>query len=132
MTREEIHCEMEETLGAVPHGAREMPDEFLEEEWSLWKRLRISDTAIPQKEKAMISLGIAAANHDRVSCLMYTEIAKAHGATEEQLREVAYLAKAGAGMVPYACANLLTKEEGIETIHKISSHCKEEAHRRAA
>ena len=132
MTREEIHHEMEETLGTVPHCMRKTPDEFLEQDWLLWKRLRMTDTAIPHKEKGLISLGISAANHNWMGCMLHAEFAKALGATEDELREVAYLAKEGVGWIPFLSANLVTEEEVKEDIQMMLSHCKEEAQRRAA
>ena len=132
MTREEIYHEMEETLGTVPHCARKTPDEFLEQDWHLWNRLRMTDTCIPHKEKALVSLGISAANHDWMGSMMHAEFAKAFGATEDELREVAYLAKEGVGWVPFISANLVTEEAVKEDIQTIASHCKQEAQRRAA
>ena len=132
MTREEIFAEMEETFGVVPSTVRHMPDEFLEHEWHLWKRLRMTETAIPAKEKELISLGIAAANRDWHSCMLHTEFAKVFGATEEQIREVAYLAKQGVGWLPYACANQITEEECKGEIDKMIEHCKAHAEERVA
>ena len=132
MTREEIYHEMEEAFGTVPSTLGHIPDEFLEQEWSLWKRLRMTETAIPTREKALISLGIAAANRDWLQCVLQSEFAKMHGATEEQIREVAYLAKQGVGWLPYVCANQITEEERKEQFDKMIEHCRGRAEEHAA
>ena len=116
MTREEIYREMEEELGLVCMTAKVMPDEFLDEEWSLWKRLRLTETAIESKYKELICLGIAAANHDHYGVLWATEFARAHGATDEEIKEAAYLARAGAGFLPYVCGNQISFEPALATV----------------
>ncbi|MFC7225861.1 carboxymuconolactone decarboxylase family protein [Salinirubellus salinus] len=86
-----VREDIEETLGFVP-GFWELNDEDLVNEWPNFKRHTIEETAIPPKYKEFIGLAVAA----NLKCPYCQEFhmgaAKLHGATDEELREVAYLA----------------------------------------
>lgn len=83
--------DIEETLGFVP-GFWELNDEDLVNEWPNFKRHMTEETAIPPKYKELIGLAIAA----NLKCPYCQEFhigaAQMHGATAEELREVAFLA----------------------------------------
>ena len=83
--------DIEETLGFVP-GFWELNDEDLVNEWPNFKRHAVEETAIPAKYKELIGLAVAA----NIRCPYCQEFhmgaAKMHGATDEELREVAFLA----------------------------------------
>lgn len=101
MTRTEIYKDMEETLGLVPTFMKSVPDSTLEEEWSIFKRLQLAETAIPNKYKELIGLGISAVSKCRYCTLFHTEIAKLAGATDAEIEEAVHYAKASAGWSAY-------------------------------
>ena len=88
---EAVREDIEETLGFVP-GFWELVDEDLVNEWPNFKRHVTEETAIPPKYKELIGLAVAA----NLKCPYCQEFhrgaAKMHGATDEELREVAFLA----------------------------------------
>jgi len=87
----EIRADIEETLGFVP-GFWELNDEDLVNEWPNFKRHVVEETAIPPKYKELIGLAIAANLKCPYCQEFHTGAAKLHGATEEELKEVAFLA----------------------------------------
>lgn len=101
MTRTEIYKDMEETLGLVPTFLKSVPDSTLEEEWSIFKKLQLAETAIPNKYKELIGLGISAVSKCRYCTLFHTEVAKLAGATDEEIEEAVHYAKASAGWSAY-------------------------------
>ena len=87
-TREDI----EESLGIVPGYFDELNEQDLVNEWPNFKRYALEETEIPAKYKELIGLAIAA----NVKCpycqLFHREAAKMHGATDEELAELEFLA----------------------------------------
>ncbi len=83
--------DIEETLGFVP-GFWELNDEDLVNEWPNFKRYALGETAIPPKYKELIGLAIAANIKCPYCQHFHREAAKMHGATDEELKEIAFLA----------------------------------------
>lgn len=88
---ESTRADIEETLGFVP-GFWELNDEDIVNEWPTFKRYEFGETAIPPKYKELIGLAIAANIKCPYCQLFHREAAKMHGATEEELKETAFLA----------------------------------------
>lgn len=84
--------EVEEFLGIVPGYFANLNDEDLVNEWPNFKRHALEETVIPPKYKELIGLAIAG----NIGCpycqLFHREAAKMHGATEEELAELSFLA----------------------------------------
>jgi AhpD family alkylhydroperoxidase len=93
MTREEVNREIEETLGLVPQFMKDVPDYLIESEWESFKRLQLSETAIPNKYKELIGLGVSAATRCRYCVYFHKEAARLFGATEEEITEASMVAK---------------------------------------
>lgn len=85
-----VREDIEETLGFVP-GFWELNDEDLVNEWPNFKRHMTEETAIPPKYKEFIGLAVAANLKCPYCQEFHTGAARLHGATDEELREVAYL-----------------------------------------
>ena len=69
-----------------------LPDEALIHEWPIWKHYTLEESEIPEKYREMIGLAIAA-NIKCPYCLFFHKaMAKAAGATDKELAEVAVLA----------------------------------------
>ena len=93
MSRADVQAECRETLGLVPQFLADVPDFLIESEWESFKNLELSDqTAIPNKYKELIGLAVSGARC-RYYAYFHTEAAKLFGATEEEIRETALMAK---------------------------------------
>jgi AhpD family alkylhydroperoxidase len=90
MNRQAIYHEMEEMFGLVPSFFKLVPDATLEMEWELFKAIQLKDTAIPNKYKELIGVGISAAVRCRYCSLFHTEMAKLNGATEAEIEEAVH------------------------------------------
>jgi len=70
-----------------------LPRDVLIHDYSLWKKYSLGESRIPAKYRELMGLSVAA-NIKRPYCqLMHKGMAQFHGATEEELSEVAYLAR---------------------------------------
>lgn len=87
MTRDEIYRDIEDTLGLVPTFMKNVPDEFLEDEWNIFKKLQLSQTVIPNKYKELMGIAVSAAIRCRYCTLYHTEIARLFGATDAEIEE---------------------------------------------
>jgi len=84
--------DIEKTLGIVPGFMKALPQDVLAADWALWKKYSLGESEIPAKYRELMGLS-AAANIKCPYCqLMHTGIAQLHGATKEELSEVAFLA----------------------------------------
>ena len=101
MARTDVHREMKEMLGEVLDFVDLIPDEFIDAEWDVLKRLQLGETLIPNKYKELIGLAIAATTRCRYCALFHTEAAKLHGATEAEIQEAVHLTKAVNGWSTY-------------------------------
>jgi AhpD family alkylhydroperoxidase len=101
MTRTEIYAQMEQALGLVPTFFKSIPDSSLELEWTLFNRVQNEPGSIPNKYRELIGLGIAAVSKCRYCTLFHTEMARLHGATDEEIEEAVHYAKSSAGWSAY-------------------------------
>jgi hypothetical protein len=62
MTRQEIYDQIIQSMGTVPEWLKSMPDVPLEHSWGMLGWF-MSDTKLSAKEKALVALGAATANH---------------------------------------------------------------------
>ena len=89
---EEIIKDIKKTIGLVPGFMKALPQEVLIHDWSLWKKYTLGTTEIPGKYRELAGLEIAA----NIKCpyceVMHTAMAKFHGASDEELAEIYYLA----------------------------------------
>lgn len=132
MTREEILREVEQTLGFIPGWVKSVPDELLTYEWGLFKDFEIADTRIPLKYKQLIGLGVAAALGCRYSSFFHKEVAKLHGATEEELKEALYIAKHTSGWSAYLNGMQYDYDLFKGEMERSATYLREEMRRRKA
>ena len=88
-------------FGLVPSFLKLLPDSSLELEWHLMKRVQFDEGPIPNKYRELIGLGIAATTKCRYCTLFHTEVARLHGATEEEIEDAVHYAKSSAGWSAY-------------------------------
>ncbi|MCH0543386.1 carboxymuconolactone decarboxylase family protein [Streptomyces sp. MUM 203J] len=100
-SRSEIEAEIKETLGLVPHFFAGIPDDLLEAEWEIFKRLELGETRIPNKYKELIGIALHSETKCRYCTLFHTEAAKMFGATDEEIQEAVHYAKNSLGWSAY-------------------------------
>jgi AhpD family alkylhydroperoxidase len=94
MTRAEVDRDIEAALGLVPQFMKDVPDYLIESEWTSFKNLQLSDqTAIPNKYKELIGLGVSGATRCRYCVYFHSEAARLFGATDEEITEASLIAK---------------------------------------
>jgi AhpD family alkylhydroperoxidase len=101
MSVAEVHADIRETLGVVPEFFEDVPDSLIETEWASFKNLVLAETAIPNKYKELIGLGVSGATRCRYCAYFHTEAAKLFGATDEEINEAAMVAKNTMGWSTY-------------------------------
>lgn len=100
-SRAQVEEEMRETLGIVPSFFDRIPDEYLDFEWEMFKRLELGETRIPNKYKELMGIAIHSESKCRYCTLFHTEAAKLFGATEEEIQEAVHYAKMSLGWSAY-------------------------------
>ena len=88
MTREQVYKDMEATIGLVPSFFKIVPDSTLEQDWTIFKNLQLSEGVVPSKYLELVGLGISAVTHCRYCTLYHTEVARMLGATDDEIHEV--------------------------------------------
>lgn len=92
MTYEETREDIERSLGFVPGWFEELNETDLVNEWPNFKRHTLEENEIPAKYRELIGLAVAANIKCPYCQLFHRESAKMHGATDEELAEVEFLA----------------------------------------
>ena len=101
MKRDEVYQEIEQMMGLVPTMFKSLPDSSIEEEWQLFKKVQIEETAIPNKYRELIGVAVAAIMKCRYCSYYHTEIAKLYGATDAEIEDAIHFAKSSAGWSTY-------------------------------
>ena len=101
MRRDAVLKEIEQMMGLVPSFFKSLPDSSLEEEWQLFKKVQVEDTAIPAKYRELIGVGLAAVMKCRYCSYFHTEMAKLYGATNAEIEDAVHFAKASSGWSTY-------------------------------
>jgi AhpD family alkylhydroperoxidase len=121
-----IRGEIEQTFGAVPSWVNEMPEAALEGFWSMMRDFQLARTAIPNKYKELIGLGVSGATRCRYCALFHTEAAKLFGATDEEIREAAMMAAHTMSASTFVNAMQVDQEtfrkETLDAIAYVRSH----------
>ncbi|HEY5926257.1 MAG TPA: carboxymuconolactone decarboxylase family protein [Kofleriaceae bacterium] len=89
----EAHKDIKATLGFVPTFFKAVPDEVLSAAWDEMRTLQLgTETALPNKTKELIGLGVSAQVPCRYCIYAHSQFAKANGATDRELREAVAMA----------------------------------------
>jgi AhpD family alkylhydroperoxidase len=92
MSYQETVKEMEEAFGIFPRFFKGVPQDVLMQMWPIMKRYILGESKIPPKYREMIGLAVAATLKCPYCEIFHKGAAQMHGATEEELAEVAALA----------------------------------------
>jgi AhpD family alkylhydroperoxidase len=122
MARSDVEADIRETLGLVPQFISDLPDSLIESEWQSFKNLELAETAIPNKYKELIGLGVSGATRCRYCAYFHTEAAKLFGATDEEVAEAALMAKHTMGWSTYLNARQYDYDEFKREFDQIASH----------
>jgi AhpD family alkylhydroperoxidase len=101
MSRQQVYKEIEEMFGLVPAFFKAIPDNSLELEWQLFKRVQFEEGPIPNKYRELIGVGIAAVSKCRYCAYFHSEAARLNGATQEEIEDAVHFAKSSAGWSAY-------------------------------
>jgi AhpD family alkylhydroperoxidase len=123
MARSSVEADIRETLGLVPEFFAEVPEALLETEWASFKALVLSDqTAIPNKYKELIGLGVSGATRCRYCVYFHTEAARLFGATDDEINEAAMIAKNTMGWSTYLNARAFDYDRFKAEFDQITAH----------
>lgn len=122
MSRSDVHHEMKEMFGRVISFVDEIPDEFIDSEWDLIKRVQFGETLIPNKYKELIGLAVAAVTRCRYCTLFHTEAAKLFGATEAEVEEAVHYTKLVSGWSTYINGLQVDYEEFASEVAQVAAH----------
>ena len=90
---DDVKREMTEAFGMVPSFALAMPPTEAKLWWQTMRDFQLSDkTALSNKVKELIGLGVASQIPCHYCVLFHTEAARLHGATEQELQEAIFMA----------------------------------------
>jgi AhpD family alkylhydroperoxidase len=122
MSRATVEADIRETLGLVPEFFAEVPDMLVETEWVSFKTLMLSETAIPNKYKELIGLGVSGATRCRYCVYYHTEAARLFGATDEEINEAALVAKNTMGWSTYLNTRAFDYDRFTREFDQIAEH----------
>jgi AhpD family alkylhydroperoxidase len=126
MARKQVEADIRETLGLVPEFFAEVPDYLIETEWTSFKALMLSETAIPNKFKELIGLGVSGATRCKYCAYFHTEAARLWGATDDEINEAALVAKHTMGWSTYLNTLQFDYDRFVTEFDQIAEHVREQ------
>ena len=127
MSRSDVHQEMKEMFGTVISFVDQIPDEFIDSEWDLIKRVQFGETLIPNKYKELIGLAVAAVTRCRYCALFHTEAAKLFGATDAEVEEAVHYTKLVSGWSTYINGLQVNYDEFAAEVAQVAAHVRAQA-----
>lgn len=127
MGREDVHLEMKEMFGTVISFVDQVPDEYIDSEWDLMKRVQFGETLIPNKYKELIGLSASAVTRCRYCVLFHTEAAKLFGATDAEIEEALHYTKIVQGWSIYINGLALDYDEFAKEVRGVVEFIKAKA-----
>lgn len=126
-TRKEVEQEIKQTLGLVPSFFNRVPDQTLDQEWSLFRHWEIDQTLIPNKYKELLMLAVHSETRCRYCTLFHTEVARLFGATDEEIQEAVLLAKYTAGWSVFLNGIREDYDRFAKEVKQVTEHLKPKA-----
>jgi len=127
MSRSDVEADIRNTLGLVPTFWSAVPDSLIESEWTSFKAIELSETAIPNKYKELIGLSVSGATRCRYCAYFHTEAARLFGATEEEIAEASLMAKHTMGWSTYLNAMAFDYDEFVAEFDQIAAYVRSRA-----
>src|SRR5436189_6418424 len=122
--RSEVETEIKEHLGIVPGFLKSIPEEYLDFEWELFKKLELGETLIPNKYKELMGVAIHSETKCRYCILFHTETAKLFGATDAEIQEATHYAKMSLGWSAYLNGMQTNYDEFAGELKQIGDYVK--------
>ncbi|MFZ1288896.1 MAG: carboxymuconolactone decarboxylase family protein [Melioribacteraceae bacterium] len=122
MNREEINSEIKKMLGIVPTMFNSIPDNTLEEEWSLFKKMQLTEGLIPLKYQELMGLAISSVSKCKYCVHFHTEVAKLFGATNEEIETAIHFSKQTAGWSAYINGLALDFDDFKDEMKQITTY----------
>jgi AhpD family alkylhydroperoxidase len=85
-------ADIEDSMGIVPGFMAAIPEDALVHEWPVFKQYTLGESVFSPKERELVELAVAATLKCQYCQAFHKGAAELHGATEEELAEVALLA----------------------------------------
>lgn len=101
LSRAAIEAEITQMFGLVPVMFTLVPDDELELEWRLFKKVQFDPGPVPNKYRELIGLGISATTKCQYCIAYHTEVARMFGATDAEIEATVHYAKSSAGWSAY-------------------------------
>lgn len=101
VSRAAIEAEITQMFGLVPVMFTLVPDDELELEWRLFKKVQFDPGPVPNKYRELIGLGISATTRCQYCIAYHTEVARMFGATDAEIEATVHYAKSSAGWSAY-------------------------------
>jgi AhpD family alkylhydroperoxidase len=120
--RSDVEAEMKEMLGLAPSFFTRIPEEYLDFEWELFKRLELGETRIPNKYKELMGIALHAETKCHYCTLFHTEAAKLFGATDEEIQEAVHYAKMSLGWSAYLNGIRQDYDQFADELGRIGEH----------
>jgi AhpD family alkylhydroperoxidase len=120
--RTDVEAEMKEMLGLVPSFFDRIPEDYLDFEWELFKRLELGETRIPNKYKELMGIALHAETKCHYCTLFHTEAAKLFGATDEEIQEAVHYAKMSLGWSAYLNGIRQDYDQFADELARIGEH----------
>ena len=117
--RKEVEAEIRQELGIVPGFLKSIPDEYLDFEWELFKRLELGETHIPNKYKELMGIALHSETKCQYCTLFHTEAAKLFGATDAEIQESVHYAKMSLGWSAYLNGMRVDFDEFSDELKKV-------------
>jgi AhpD family alkylhydroperoxidase len=124
MRRQDVYHEIEQTFGLVPTMFKQVPDETLELEWKLFKRIQLDEGVVPNKYRELIGLAVSAVTKCRYCLFYHAELAKLHGATDQEINDALHYAKSSVGWSTYISGLQLDFETFKDEVLQACEHAR--------
>lgn len=130
-SREQVENEMIEMLGLVPSFFKRIPDQYLDNEWTLFKEIELGETLIPNKYKELMGIALHSETKCRYCTLFHTEAARLFGATDEEIEEAVHYAKTSLGWSAYLNGIQTDYDMFASEIERVVDHIKNQEQAKA-
>ena len=100
-SRAAIEAEITQMFGLVPVMFTLVPDDEIELEWRLFKKVQFDPGPVPNKYRELLGLGISATTRCQYCIAYHTEVARMFGATDAEIEATVHYAKSSAGWSAY-------------------------------
>ena len=125
--RSAVEAEIKETLGLVPSFFSRIPDEYLDFEWEIFKRIELGETLIPNKYKELMGVALHSETKCSYCTLFHTEAAKLFGATDAEVEEAMHYTKLVSGWSTYLNGMQVDYAEFKAQVDRVVDHVKASA-----